>query len=1337
MPAALKEPAAEPRMAGQMASNPFTAELGLLTKLVAPKISHAKDGASLPAPPKVKDMPGRKRQSVPPLTEQEVAIGESQTLQNHGKMMPAVSSTNHAGMKEMLIARKARHENAIEAFKKRMGSMEVELEARTGAVARSFKALMVLNDAELKSMFDELADDFLLQMEMDEVDSAWVRIDEELTRRRGWVDQFERDLTKVENERREMVEAELTTLLELLVATAHLLPPALERFVETETHSVNLLILANREVHAELLAKLRVEDVKRHKSSLREWEARKLEWRRLRHENALQTLKSYLHSPEVLAPQSQRLLLSELASKQQAFNERRFSVLVQLGKLRPPELSEAAANRSRDELEQLDADEEASARASHDALQQAEAAVAAEVAEACKYLRARLYHFAHLEPRALESVIAAQVVPLVDLRAEQAQDLLERVEAAEATQRLRLHEDALQLVKRFEMAGRLFDEHVRRTSELYETLRDELHTCREEHEEADKANEMQLEKVLTDMRRAADKNELMLKQEEAMELLAQIQMGYRNFHRASLDIAEQHPNLMRAELTSVHTQLIEYHQLISQLIPASYDGTPVLMPLTSWSSLPQDIELRVKLACECLNYHDAHAVAMGKRARHECGVLVKQLTRELDERLMSHQPRAGAVETDMAAERDQELLAHRERFVRHVKSVTSRRGMLSAALETKLETVIKAEKQHKDKLGALQRALGSEKNNHSATLNRLSREAEALHAAYTRVTREMFDELEAASKAQLKEVLGVNTKFRDSWTLFSEGGIFNPIEQARFIERLAKVDEDAKAEAVAQAERLAALREAQLQRAHEGQEGFRASFAVNKEDIVHIEQLKMQSGKCTADVRIVLAESAAQEAALDAQTEELSRLVKSVTRPGESEADNAEFDTDAARAAAQAKLARAILESSEDMRAKLLHRALFLDMLASEGMPKTAPKVSLDPPDPSTRPPPPPPPPPDPKAKKGAEPPPPPPAPDPNEPEMGEEAKPPVPLKQLVTAARAKHEDLMIAMCAKYHQERGERPITRPSLIPENAELEADKVRARLDQMVHKAHDDWYHAGKTLRKQLLVIWRVLNSVGPSVFDDLSRACRKAAYNGCRTLHKAYAPLAKDRVAKRQLHEASLKPTMRNAGAQAELRALAMAEADRSAAEVSAATELRDALLAVETEQAQVLERRLVFLSGSILKLLDAQLTEDDLIPNDDPPPDIHHGIKKKLRMETREMFPHPGQPQAGRPFYTYTWPGLPLGELTPDTCETRAVGADAPPESKEAIPRSLELQANQTRAQRSVITARDRVYESYRLYYAGRVREIRTACDTALTEARRWEAGWLKLVDHMEIKPPQ
>ena len=104
---------------------------------------------------------------MPPLNELEVAVGEVQTLPTHGKLHLGVSSTNHAGLKEMLISRKARHEQAFEAYKKRTGQLEVELEARTAHVARSFKQLMALNDAELKTMFEELADDFLLQMEME------------------------------------------------------------------------------------------------------------------------------------------------------------------------------------------------------------------------------------------------------------------------------------------------------------------------------------------------------------------------------------------------------------------------------------------------------------------------------------------------------------------------------------------------------------------------------------------------------------------------------------------------------------------------------------------------------------------------------------------------------------------------------------------------------------------------------------------------------------------------------------------------------------------------------------------------------------------------------------------------------------------------------------------------------------------------------------------------------------------------------------------------------------------------------------------------------------------
>ena len=85
----------------------------------------------------------------------------------------------------------------------------------------------------------------------------------------------------------------------------------------------------------------------------------------------------------------------------------------------------------------------------------------------------------------------------------------------------------------------------------------------------------------------------------------------------------------------------------------------------------------------------------------------KQLTRELDERLMAHRPRAGHVETDMAAQRDMELLAHRERFVRHVKTLTARRLALAQSLEEQVAECAREEEKHIVKLKAIQRALGS------------------------------------------------------------------------------------------------------------------------------------------------------------------------------------------------------------------------------------------------------------------------------------------------------------------------------------------------------------------------------------------------------------------------------------------------------------------------------------------------------------------------------------------------------------------------------------------------------------------------------------------------------
>ena len=56
-------------------------------------------------------------------------------------------------------------------------------------------------------------------------------------------------------------------------------------------------------------------------------------------------------------------------------------------------------------------------------------------------------------------------------------------------------------------------------------------------------------------------------------------------------------------------------------------------------------------------------------------------------------------------------------------------------------------------------------------------------------------------------------------------------------------------------------------------------------------------------------------------------------------------------------------------------------------------------------------------------------------------------------------------------------------------------------------------------------------MGGSVFDDLAASCKATAASTCAELERAYAPLARDRSRKREMHELALKPTLRNAGNQ--------------------------------------------------------------------------------------------------------------------------------------------------------------------------------------------------------------
>ena len=108
------------------------------------------------------------------------------------------------------------------------------------------------------------------------------------------------------------------------------------------------------------------------------------------------------------------------------------------------------------------------------------------------------------------------------------------------------------------------------------------------------------------------------------------------------------------------------------LLPVDFGDGLCAAPVIA--SAEAALALRTQLAAVCLTYHEVHAPKVYGRAVAETEALQAESTRELDERLLAHRPRAGQIELDMYQERDFELMAHRERFVRHQKVVAAAAG---------------------------------------------------------------------------------------------------------------------------------------------------------------------------------------------------------------------------------------------------------------------------------------------------------------------------------------------------------------------------------------------------------------------------------------------------------------------------------------------------------------------------------------------------------------------------------------------------------------------------------------------------------------------------------------
>ena len=309
------------------------------------------------------------------------------------------ASSGFHRIEKKLLERRDRHDAALRAFDAEVTAISEAMEAEVLGASHAVKRGLEATDGRLEALLNELDDDAALVIKgSDEVENSRRGLADLCGARAAVVDGFEAALGAIEVRRAESAGAALRSLVGLLNDIAHRLPPSIERIGEELAFETNKVVVENRKSHAELLALLRRRDVAVAAEARARWEQRFRDWRRLRHERALEEYQTDLGAEAFTNPPARQALLEAFRASQGARHEKRLAVLGGLASTEASSLSPAAVQAAEASFAAIAADEQTAVEhctAELGRLKDENAALAAERAER---LRRELHGYAALHP---------------------------------------------------------------------------------------------------------------------------------------------------------------------------------------------------------------------------------------------------------------------------------------------------------------------------------------------------------------------------------------------------------------------------------------------------------------------------------------------------------------------------------------------------------------------------------------------------------------------------------------------------------------------------------------------------------------------------------------------------------------------------------------------------------------------------------------------------------------------------------------------------------------------------------------------------------------------------
>lgn len=274
-----------------------------------------------------------------PATEKEVLIAEVRQLEHHVTESRHYRSEDPAGgdefsqIKQNALRRRDMHMERISEYERAVKDISERVEVELIKASDHVKEALAETDERLAAIENEelRSREQLLTASKQLVAVGWDRMESLTEHRTHVIADFSSELQRIEASRVADIRKQLERLTYYLMEIAHALGPEVERIIEGEAHEVNVVVIGNRKMYADLVARLATANVDVFVRSRLVWEQAFDHWRALRHAQAIDIFQQTLKSPSYKDPEDRQNIMVKIREhQQQTHDKQRLAALKEL-----------------------------------------------------------------------------------------------------------------------------------------------------------------------------------------------------------------------------------------------------------------------------------------------------------------------------------------------------------------------------------------------------------------------------------------------------------------------------------------------------------------------------------------------------------------------------------------------------------------------------------------------------------------------------------------------------------------------------------------------------------------------------------------------------------------------------------------------------------------------------------------------------------------------------------------------------------------------------------------------------------------------------------------------